>query len=85
MAKDSFDRRRPYNDLPSIQFLEKAGIAKRQAASEYLYELVRIGVLTAEKKGRDVLFRNRKLMDILVPNPGRGHIIGGGVGGRVIG
>lgn len=57
----------PYTRIP---FLETAGIAKRQAASEYLHELVRIGILSSEKKGREVLFRNEKLLGILSPKKG---------------
>lgn len=48
-----------------IQFLERAGIAKRQTASDYLKELERIGLLRGFKFGRDRLFVNPKLMDIL--------------------
>lgn len=48
-----------------IQFLEKAGIAKRQTASDYLKELERVGLLRGFKYGRDRLFVNPRLMDIL--------------------
>jgi Fic family protein len=48
-----------------IVFLERAGIAKRQAASEYLQELERIGLLKSEKRGREVYYVNDKLMAIL--------------------
>ena len=48
-----------------IQFLVEAGIAKRQTASEYLKELERIGVLTAEKQGREVLYKNPALLAVL--------------------
>lgn len=41
------------------------GIAKRQTASVYLQELVRIGVLEAEKIGRDKVFLHRKYLDLL--------------------
>ncbi|MBS1704504.1 MAG: Fic family protein [Armatimonadetes bacterium] len=48
-----------------IRHLELAGIAKRQTASEYLYELVRLGILEAVKSGRDVMFLNPRLLTIL--------------------
>jgi Fic family protein len=48
-----------------IQFLVEAGIAKRQTASEYLRELERIGVLTAEKQGREVLYKHPALLAVL--------------------
>jgi Fic family protein len=41
------------------------GIAKRQAASTYLKELARIGILTEEKVGRDKLFLHQKYFDLL--------------------
>jgi cell filamentation protein, protein adenylyltransferase len=42
-----------------------AGIAKRQAASEYLKELVAIDVLQEKKFGREKLFVNPRLMKLL--------------------
>ena len=48
-----------------IQFLVEAGIAKRQTASEYLRELERIGVLIAEKQGREVLYKHPALLAVL--------------------
>jgi Fic family protein len=41
------------------------GIAKRQAASTYLKELARLGILTEEKVGRDKLFLHQKYFDLL--------------------
>ena len=41
------------------------GIAKRQAASTYLQELVRIGVLRDEKVGREKIFLNKTYLDLL--------------------
>lgn len=41
------------------------GIAKRQAASTYLTELARIGILTETKVGRDKLFLHKKYADLL--------------------
>ena len=48
-----------------ISFVVDAGIAKRQAASEYLQELERIGVLEGEKRGREVVYRHPALVKIL--------------------
>ena len=42
------------------------GIAKRQSASIYLKELVRIGVLKEEKIGREKVFLNKKYFDLLI-------------------
>lgn len=42
------------------------GIAKRQAGSRYLKELVRIGVLSERQVGNEKLFINRKLMMLLL-------------------
>jgi Fic family protein len=42
-----------------------AGLAKRRTASLHLRELERIGLLESIKRGRDVLYVNRRLMDIL--------------------
>ena len=42
-----------------------AGIAKRQAASEYLKELCEIGVLNEVKAGREKLFINPRLVKLL--------------------
>ena len=43
-------------------------IAKRQTASEYLKKLETIGVLKEEKAGKENLYVNIKLMDILSKN-----------------
>jgi Fic family protein len=48
-----------------ISNLTDRGIAKRQTASVYLKELVRIGVLEEKKSGREHLFINTKLMQLL--------------------
>ncbi len=48
-----------------IIFLEKANIAKRQAASEYLQELERIGLLRGVKRGREMYYVNDRLLEIL--------------------
>lgn len=48
-----------------IQFLVDAGIARRQTASEYLQELEKLGILKAEKRGREVLYKNPALLKVL--------------------
>lgn len=49
-----------------ISFLVEAGIAKRQTASLYLQELERIGVLSGEKKGREVVYKHPALLEVLM-------------------
>ena len=48
-----------------ISNLIERGIAKRQAASTYLKELARLGVLEEEKVGREKIFLHRKYLDVL--------------------
>jgi Fic family protein len=48
-----------------IQTVIDAGLAKRDAASEYLRELEKIGVLQREKRGREVLYRHPALLEAL--------------------
>jgi len=48
-----------------ISFLEERGIAKRLTATKYLNDLVDCGLLQTEKVGRDRLFINRGLVEIL--------------------
>lgn len=45
--------------------LVERGIAKREAASKYLRELERLGVLESQKSGRDVIFLHRKYLNVL--------------------
>jgi Fic family protein len=47
------------------QFLVDAGIAKRQAAADYLKKLEEIGVLSVQKVGKENLYLNTKLYEIL--------------------
>jgi Fic family protein len=54
--------RQPYC---KIAFLVDAGIAKRKTASAYLQELERIGVLTGEKHGREVIYKHPALLEVL--------------------
>jgi Fic family protein len=48
-----------------IQSVIDAGLAKRDAASDYLRQLERIGVLQSEKRGREVLYRHPALLEVL--------------------
>jgi Fic family protein len=57
----------PYTRIAN---LVDRGIAGREAASKYLKELVRLGILEEEKVGRDKLFLHRKYIDVLF---GEGH------------
>ena len=54
--------RQPYT---KGQFLVDAGIAQRKTAAEYLKELEKIGVLKAIKIGRETLYLNVGLYDLL--------------------
>lgn len=54
--------RQPYC---KIAFLVDAGIVQRQTASEYLQKLESIGVLVGEKQGREVIYRNPRLIGVL--------------------
>jgi Fic family protein len=47
------------------QFLVDAGIAKRQAAAEYLKKLEEIGVLSLQRVGKENLYLNTELYEIL--------------------
>jgi Fic family protein len=54
--------RQPYT---KGKFLLDAGIAKRKTAAEYLKELEKIGVLKGEKVGKEKLYLNTSLYDLL--------------------
>lgn len=54
--------RQPYC---KIQFLVEAGVARRQTASAYLQELERIGLLTSERRGREVVYKHPALIEVL--------------------
>lgn len=47
------------------QFLVDAGIAERKTAAEYLKELERAGILKSKKLGKENLYLNVKLFDLL--------------------
>ena len=51
--------------LDYTEFLEEAGIAKRQTASVYLQQLEEIGVMRGLKSGRDVYYVNDRFLKIL--------------------
>jgi Fic family protein len=52
----------PYTRIASVV---RAGLAKRQTASEHLRELERIGLLRSVKLGSEMLYLNTRLMRIL--------------------
>jgi len=54
--------RQPYT---KAQFLVDAGIVKRQAAADYLKRLEEIEVLSLQKVGKENLYLNTKLYEIL--------------------
>lgn len=47
------------------QFLVDAGIAKRKTAAEYLKDLEKTGILTGKRIGREMLYLNTRLYDLL--------------------
>ena len=54
--------RQPYT---KSQFLVNAEIAQRKTATEYLKELEKIGVLKTMKIGKETLYLNVRLYDLL--------------------
>ena len=48
-----------------ISHLVENGIASRNVASKYLKELESIGVLKSEKVGKEIIYINRDLYDLL--------------------
>ncbi len=54
-----------YQPYCKVQFLVDAGIAKRQAAADYLSELERMGVLSSQKIGKENLYLNVRLFELL--------------------
>ena len=63
-SKDLIEQifRQPYC---KIQSLERAGMGTRQTCSKYLRELERLGVLHGQRVGREVVFINRALFELL--------------------
>jgi Fic family protein len=53
-----------YQPYCKIKFLEEHGIAKRQAAAEYLKALEELGLLESKKVGKELLYLNKPLYDI---------------------
>ncbi len=47
------------------QFLVEANIAQRQTAADYLKQLEKIGLLKSQKVGRETLYLNQKLFELL--------------------
>ncbi|MBT3377835.1 MAG: Fic family protein [Lentisphaerae bacterium] len=54
--------RQPYC---KIGFIVDAGLAKRKTASVWLQELNRIGILTGEKIGREMIYKHPALLELL--------------------
>ena len=54
-----------HRPFTKVQFLVDAGIAKRQTAAEYLKELEKIGVLRSQKAGKEKLYLNVRLYELL--------------------
>ncbi len=54
--------RQPY---VKVQYLVDAGIAERKTAANYLQELEKIGILKSSKTGKEVLYLNVELFDLL--------------------
>jgi len=48
-----------------VQFLVNAGIAERKTAAEYLKEIEKIGVLKVKKMGKENIYLNVKLFNLL--------------------
>jgi Fic family protein len=48
-----------------IAFLVQAGIAERKAASRYLQQLERMGILAGEIHGKEIIYKNLLLLEIL--------------------
>ncbi len=55
--------RHPYS---KVQFLVDADLVKRQTAATYLKQLEELGLLRAEKVGREQYYINTRLVDILI-------------------
>ena len=51
------------------KFLTDAGIAKRQTAADYLKELESVGILKSHQVGREILYLNIRLSEILTEDP----------------
>lgn len=54
-----------HNPYAKGQFIIDAGIAKRQTAADYLKELENIGILEAHKSGKEILYLNKRLYQLL--------------------
>lgn len=48
-----------------VEFVVNAGIAKRQTAAEYLKEIEKTGLLKSKKVGKEVLYLNQPLFELL--------------------
>jgi Fic family protein len=48
-----------------VKLLVDVGIAQRQAASVYLHELEKIGILLGERRGREIIYKHTALLQVL--------------------
>jgi Fic family protein len=48
-----------------IKFLEERNIVKKETASKYLSQLEEIGILESFKLGKEIIYINKKLLDII--------------------
>ncbi|HWX20067.1 MAG TPA: Fic family protein [Candidatus Binatia bacterium] len=48
-----------------IQFLVQAGLAERKTASQYLQELEKLGILKADRQGREIIYQHPALLKAL--------------------
>jgi len=48
-----------------IEYIVKAGIAERRTASKYLKQLVELGILESHKVGKEILYINKGLFELL--------------------
>jgi len=55
----------PYSRIRSLEQAGIGGIAQRVTASKYLNEIARAGLVETRKIGREVLFMNTRLVDLL--------------------
>ena len=53
------------NPYCKVEFVVNAGIAKRQTAAEYLKEIEKTGLLKSKKVGKEVLYLNKSLLELL--------------------
>ena len=55
----------PYRRIRNLEQAGIGGIAQRVTASKYLNALAKTGLVKAQKVGREVIFMNTRLVDLL--------------------